>query len=86
MCCHVDDIYWGRSEQLESKIIGKIRETVSISQEEIKTFKYLELKIKQTNGRISIDQNLSIDELSEVEINSEIKLEKHTQLNKKLGS
>ena len=86
MCCHVDDICWGRSEQLESKIIGKIRETVSISQEEIKTFKYLELKIKQTNGRISIDQNLSIDELSEVEINSEIKLEKHTQLNKKLGS
>ena len=86
MCCHVDDICWRRSEQLESKIIGKIRETFSISQEEIKTFKYLELKIKQTNGRISIDQNLSIDELSEVEINSEIKLEKHTQLNKKLGS
>ena len=83
MCCHVDDICWGRSEQLESKTIGKIRETFSISQEEITTFKYLELKIKQTNGCISIDQNLYIDELSEVEINSEGKLEKHTQLNKK---
>ena len=40
MCCHVDDICWGRSEQLESKTIGKIRETFSISQEEITTFKY----------------------------------------------
>ena len=58
----------GGSEQFQSTIIGKIRETFSISQEEIITFKYLGLNIKQTNGCISIDQNLYIDKLSEVEL------------------
>ena len=82
MCCHVDDFCWGGSEQFQSSIIGKIRETFSTSQEEITTFKYLGLNIKQTNGCISIDQNLYIDELSEVQINCERKLEKHAQLNK----
>ena len=44
---------------------------------------YLGLNVKQTNGCMSIYQNLHIDKLSEVEINSERKLEKHAQLNKK---
>ena len=69
----------GGSEQFQSTIIGKIRETFSISQEEFTNFKYLGLNKKQTNGCISVDQNLYIDELSEVEINSE---QKHAQLNK----
>ena len=73
--CQVYDFCWGGSEQFQSTIIGKIREAFSISQEEIRTFKYLELNIKQTNSCISIDQNLYIDKLSEVEINSERKLE-----------
>ena len=63
-------------------LVGKIRETFSISQEEITTLKYLELNIKQTNSCISIYQNLYIDELSEVEINSERKSEKHAQIYK----
>lgn len=40
------------------------------------------LNIKQTNGCISIDQNLYIDELGKDEISSERKLEKHAHLNK----
>ena len=76
MCCYAADFCWGGSEQFQSTITGKIRETFSISQEKITTFKYLGLNIKQTNGCISIDQNLYIDELNEVEINSERKLEK----------
>ena len=75
--------FLGGSEQFQSTIIGKIREAFSISQEEITTFKYLGLNTKQTNGCISIDQNLYIDKLSEVEVNSERKLEKHGQLIKK---
>ena len=81
--CDVEDICWGGSEQFQSTIIGKIRETFSISQDKITTFKYLGLNIKQTKGYISIDQNFYINEVSEVEINSERKLEKHAQLNKK---
>ena len=80
MCCHADDFCWGGSDQLQSTIIGKNRETFSISREEITTFKCLGLNIKQTNDFISIYQNLYIDELSEVEINDERKLEKHAQL------
>ena len=57
MCCQVDDFCWGESEGFQSTIIGKIRETFTISQGEITTFKYLGLNIKQTNGCISIDQN-----------------------------
>ena len=82
MCCQVDDFCWGESEGFQSTIIGKIRETFTISQGEITTFKYLGLNIKQTNGCISIDKKLYIDELNEVEIDSERKLEIHAQLNK----
>ena len=70
-CYHVDDFCWGGSHQFQSIIIDKIRETFSISQEEIKTFKWLGSNIIQTNGCISIDQNLYIDKLSELEIISE---------------
>ena len=58
MCCDVDVFCWGGSEQFQSTTIGKIRETFSIIQEEIKTFKYLGLNIKQTNCCISSDPNL----------------------------
>ena len=34
MCCHVDDFSWGEPEQFQLTIIGKIRETFSIRQEE----------------------------------------------------
>ena len=68
MCCHVDDFCWGGLEQFQSTIIGKIKETFSISQKEITTFKYLGLNTKQTNGCISIDQNLYTDALSKFEI------------------
>ena len=79
MCCHIDDFCWEESEQFQSTIIDKIRESFSISQEEVTTFKYLGLNIKPANGCISTDQNLYIDELSEAEIR---KLQKHTQVNK----
>ena len=82
ICCHVDDFFWGESEQFQSVITCKIKEAFSINQEEITTLKYLELNIKQTNGCISIDQTLYIDELSQLEINSKRKLEKHAKLNK----
>ena len=84
MLCVVmlNDFCWDGSEEFQSTIIGKIREAFSISQEEITTFKYWGLNVKQTNDCISIDQNLYTDELSEAEINSERKLEKHAQLNK----
>ena len=82
ICCCVDDFCGGRSEQFQSTINGKIRETCSISQGEITTFKYLALNVKQTNGCITIDQNLYKDEFGKDEISSERKLEKHAQLNK----
>ena len=72
LCYHVDDFCWEGSEQFQSTIIGKIKET--FIQEEI-------LHSRRNYSCINIYQNLYNDKLSETEINSG-KLEKQAQLNK----
>ena len=82
LCAHVDDFCWGGTEQFELKIIKSIKQCFKISTEELQTFKYLGINVRQTDSCIEIDQNSYINELKEVEISHEKRKNKYAQLNK----
>ena len=66
---HVDDIMYCGDSSFKEKIIGKLKETFSISAEAEQSFKYLGLQMKQPDrGGIVVDQSHYVKSLEEAEI------------------
>ena len=80
ICCHVDDFFWGGTNDFEKTVIQKLKESFVISPEELESFKYLGLNIVQKNDFIYLDQKLHIEELKEAAIDTKRKMSKQAQL------
>ena len=70
ICCHVDDFFWGGTNNFEKTVIQKLNESFVTSPEELESFKYLGLNIVQKNDCVYLDQKLYIEELKEVAIDT----------------
>ena len=64
ICCHVDDFFWGGTNNFEKTVIQRLKESFVISTEELESFKYLRLNIVQNNDCIYLDQKLCIEEVA----------------------
>ena len=76
ICCHVDDFFWGGTNNFEKTVIQKLNESFVTSPEELESFKYLGLNIVQKNDCVYLDQKLYIEELKEVAIDTQKKCPK----------
>ena len=45
ICCHVDNFFWGGTNDFEKTVIQKLKESFATSPEELESFKYLGLNI-----------------------------------------
>ena len=79
--CHVDDFIWGGTVNFEENVIQLIKSKFQISKSEGETFNYLGLTVSQESIGIKITQNIYIEELKEVSIAKERKLQKLNRLN-----
>ena len=79
--CHVDDFIWGGTVNFEENVIQLIKSKFQISKSEGETFNYLGLTVSQESIGIKITQKIYIEELKEVSIAKERKLQKLNRLN-----
>ena len=70
LCSHFDDFFYGGTEAFKSAVIDKIKETFIITQENIDTFVYLGLQIKQDESEVRVDQQHYIDSLAYIYIDT----------------
>ena len=70
LCSHVDDFFYGGTEEFKSAVIDKIKEKFSISQENVDAFVYLGLQIKQDENEIRVNQQHYIDSLDYIYIDT----------------
>ena len=56
MCTHVDDFCYGGNEFFEREVIGKMRKSLRVGSEEVRSFKYIGICIEQKMGEIMMDQ------------------------------
>ena len=81
MTVHVDDIYWAGSEIFQEMVIIKLKNVFEISREKQDSFIYLGLRVNHFFDKITIDQDAYIQNIKEIEINRERKIDKDSAIN-----
>ena len=80
LCCHVDDIIYGGSNEFINKVIKPLKTKFKISSESQKAFKYIGLNVKQYMNLITLDQVDYIQTIKSIDINNERKKNKDCSL------
>ena len=75
---HVDDFLWCGSEKFRDTVIHKLRNIFRISKENVKTFKYLGIKLKQSENRLIVSQKNYTDTIEQINIRDIPRTNLHT--------
>ena len=81
VCIHVDDFFWGGTDNFEKHIILKLEKDFLIGATDSGQFKYVGINIKQEIDGISLDQESYIKSLNQVEISQKRSQRKEMPLN-----
>ena len=71
ICLHVDDFLWAGDSVFENKVIMNLMKEFLISKQQTDTFIFLGLQIKQTPGKIVLDQTHYIENIEAPDVSIE---------------
>ena len=69
LACHVDDMIWGGNQYFKENIIDSLKKTFKFGPEEVDTFTYIGIELKQDqNCNIIVNQDTYINSIQEISL------------------